>query len=74
TNPASKKELSATEKVEKSPIMLYNRSGMQTIIQGEYISIQKGCHQLKQEIICGREYKAEKDEQPVRRNLGQAGR
>ncbi len=35
---------------------------MKTLQQGEYISIQQGCQQLKMEICGGREYKAEKDE------------
>ena len=35
---------------------------MNTLQQGEYISIQQGCQQLKLEICGGREYKAEKDE------------
>ena len=35
---------------------------MKTPQQGEYISIQQGCQQLKLKICSGREYKAEKDE------------
>ncbi len=35
---------------------------MKTLQQGEYISIQQGCQQLKLEIFSGREYKVEKDE------------
>lgn len=35
---------------------------MKTLQQGEYISIQQGCQQLKLEICGGRDYKAEKDE------------
>ena len=35
---------------------------MNTLQQGEYISIQQGCQQLKLEICGGMEYKAEKDE------------
>ena len=35
---------------------------MKTLQQGEYISIQQGCQQLKLEICGVGEYKAEKDE------------
>ena len=35
---------------------------MKTLQQGEYISIQRGCQQLRLEIYGGREYKVEKDE------------
>ena len=61
-NPERKTELSTTEEVEGSSVLLYNISAMKTIQQGEYISIKQGCQQLKLEICGGREYKAEKDE------------
>ena len=50
TTPKTKKELSTTEEVEESSFLLQNIFEMKTLQQGEYISIQQGCQQLKRTI------------------------
>ena len=60
--PKTKAELSTTEEVEESSILLENVTAMKALQQGEYLSIQQGCQQLRLEICGVREYKAEKDE------------